>query len=70
MFAAMIGAAAGVLGALAGILAVFWGLGIVRPVVRSTIGRVTTIPQGCQKMGKDLNEVIKRLEQAGFTVKS
>ncbi len=45
-------------------------VGVIRPVVRTTIGRVTTIPQGCQKMGKDLNEVIKRSEQSGFTVKS
>lgn len=43
-------------------------LGIVRPVVRTTLGRVTTIIQGCEKQGKDLNEVVKQLEQAGFKV--
>ena len=43
-------------------------VGVVRPLVRTTLGRVTTIPQGCERQGKDLNEVIKKLEQAGFTV--
>ena len=43
-------------------------LGVVRPVVRTTLGRVTTIIQGCERQGKDLNEVVKRLEQAGFKV--
>lgn len=43
-------------------------LGVVRPVVRTTLGRVTTIIQGCERQGKDLNEVVKQLEQAGFTV--
>lgn len=43
-------------------------LGVVRPVVRTTLGRVTTITQGCERQGKDLNEVIEKLEQAGFTV--
>jgi len=44
-------------------------LGVVSPVVRKTIGRVTTIPQGCKKQGKDLDEVIKNLEENGFKVK-
>ena len=45
-------------------------LGVIKPVVRQTLGRLTTIPQGCEKQGKDLNEVIKLLEAKGFTVKS
>ena len=44
-------------------------LGVVRPVVRTTLGRVTTIIQGCERQGKDLNEVVEKLKQAGFTVK-
>jgi len=44
-------------------------LGVVNPVVRKTLGRKTTIPQGCNKQGKDLNEVIKILEEKGFRVK-
>ena len=45
-------------------------LGVANPVVRKTLGKITTIPQGCQKQGKDLNEVIKKLEEMGFKVKS
>ena len=44
-------------------------LGVVNPVVRKTIGRMTTIPQGCKKQGNVLNEVIKILEEKGFKVK-
>lgn len=45
-------------------------LGVVNPIVRKTLGRKTTIPQGVEKQGKDLNEVIKILEEKGFKVKS
>lgn len=45
-------------------------LGVIKPVVRQTLGRLTTIPQGCEKQGKDLNEVVKLLEAKGFTLKS
>jgi predicted RNase H-like HicB family nuclease len=37
-------------------------------VVRNALGKVTTIPTGCRKQGKDLDEVIKKLEEAGFKV--
>ncbi len=55
---------------LIGILKELGFLGLANPVLRRTIGRVTTIPQGCEKQGKDLSEVIKKLEKAGFAVKS
>lgn len=45
-------------------------LGIANAVARNTLGRVTTIPQGSQKQGKDLAEVIKTLEEKGFKVRS
>ncbi|MFC1988537.1 DUF1858 domain-containing protein [Chloroflexota bacterium] len=45
-------------------------LGVANAVARNTLGRVTTIPQGSQKQGQDLAEVIRNLEEAGFTVKS
>ncbi len=45
-------------------------LGIANPVVRKTLGRMTTIPQGCEKQGKDLAEVLKQLEEKGFRIKS
>ena len=43
--------------------------GVASAIVRNTLGRVTTIPQGCQKQGQDLTEVAKKLEEAGFVVK-
>ncbi len=44
-------------------------LGVANPIARKTLGKVITIPQGCKKLGKDLNEVIKKLEELGFKVK-
>ena len=44
-------------------------MGVISPLVRKTIGRTTTIPKGAEKQGKDLAEVIRKLEAAGFTVK-
>jgi len=45
-------------------------LGVANAIARNTLGRVTTIPQGCQKQGQDLAEVIKKLEDEGFQVKN
>ena len=45
-------------------------LGVANPVARKTLGRMTTIPQGCEKQGKDLAEVLKQLEEKGFRIKS
>ena len=44
--------------------------GVANPLVRKTMGRKITIPQGCEKQGKDLNQVITKLEEQGFKVKS
>ncbi len=44
--------------------------GVANAVARNTLGRVTTIPQGCQKQGQDLAEVVEKLEDTGFVVKS
>ena len=44
--------------------------GVANAIARNTLGRVTTIPQGCQKQGQELVNVIKKLEDAGFVVKS
>ncbi len=44
--------------------------GVASAIARNTLGRVTTIPQGCQKQGQDLTEIVKKLEDAGFVVKS
>jgi hypothetical protein len=44
-------------------------LGVRNSITRQTLGRVTSIPQGCQKMDKDLNEVIKIFKEKGFEIK-
>ncbi len=44
--------------------------GVANPLVRKTLGRVTTIPQGCEKQGRDLAEVVTELEKQGFAVRS
>jgi len=41
-------------------------LGIGNPVVRNTLGRKMTIPQGCKLQGKELAVVLKHLEEKGF----
>lgn len=43
---------------------------MANPLVRRTLGKKMTIPQGCEKLGEDLSEVIKKLEEKGFKVKS
>jgi hypothetical protein len=42
--------------------------GVARPAVRNTLGRVTTLAQGCEKQGKDLGEVVATLREHGFAV--
>jgi uncharacterized protein len=43
-------------------------MGVMSPLVRKTVGRTMTIPQGAGKQGKALAEVTRKLEAAGFTV--
>jgi hypothetical protein len=54
---------------LIGVLTEMGFFGVANPIARKTLGKVTTIPQGCKKQGKDLNEVIKKLKELGFKVK-
>lgn len=42
--------------------------GVKNPIVRKTLGRVTTLKQGIQKQKKNLNEVLEVLKQNGFEV--
>ena len=55
---------------LIAILADIGFLGIKNPIARNTLGRITTLPEGCKKQGKDLTEVIEKLKEKGFTVAS
>lgn len=43
-------------------------LGVANPVVRRTLGKKMTLPQGCAKQGQDLAAVIRKLEEKGFVV--
>ena len=45
-------------------------LGLANPIMRATMGKVTSIPQGCKKMGMDLDEVKKVLKEKGFEIKA
>ncbi|MCM8787417.1 MAG: DUF1858 domain-containing protein [Candidatus Omnitrophica bacterium] len=43
-------------------------LGVKNPVIKNTLGRVTTLKQGVEKQNKDINQVIEILKQKGFEV--
>ena len=45
-------------------------LGLANPVMRETMGKVTSIAQGCKKMGMDLDEVKRVLKEKGFEIKA
>jgi hypothetical protein len=45
-------------------------LGVRNPISRKTLGRMTTVPQGCDKMGKDLSQVTQALRERGSEVKT
>ena len=55
---------------LIGILKEMGFLGLTNPIMRATMGKVTTIPQGCKKMGMDLDEVKGVLKEKGFEIKA
>jgi len=44
-------------------------LGLANPIMRATMGKVTSIPQGCKKMGMDLDEIKRVLKEKGFEIK-
>ena len=43
-------------------------IGVINPLVRKTIGRKTTLLEGCKKQGKDLRVVIQKLKDEGFEI--
>jgi len=53
---------------LIGILKEIGFIGVANPVVRNTIGRKMTIPEGCKKQGKQLEDVVQKLKEHGFEV--
>jgi hypothetical protein len=44
--------------------------GVAVPELRNTHGKMITIPEGCQMHGKNLDEVVAKLREHGFEVKS
>jgi hypothetical protein len=50
------------------ILGEFGFMGVKNPIVRKTLGKKTSLLEGCKKQGKKLDEVIANLEEKGFTV--
>jgi hypothetical protein len=42
---------------------------ITNPFTLRTAGKVMTIPKGCNMKGFDIDMVVKKLEEKGFTVK-
>ena len=53
---------------LIGILKEMGFLGVLNPLVRKTLGKKMTVPEGSRKQQKDLEEVIKKLEDEGFRI--
>jgi hypothetical protein len=45
-------------------------LGVGNAVTRKTLGRATTIPQGCKKPGIHINDVIEKLKEKGFEIET
>lgn len=45
-------------------------VGLANPLLRRTLGRTTTLPEGCKRQGKDLSAVIEILESKGFSIKT
>ena len=41
---------------------------ITKPGMLQSMGRIMTIPKGCREKGKDLDDVIRQLEDMGYTV--
>lgn len=43
-------------------------MAITSPIIRNTLGRKMTIPNGCDKQRIELGKVVQELEQKGFQV--
>jgi hypothetical protein len=43
-------------------------IGVINPLVRKTLGKKTTIPQGAKKQGRDMEEIIEKLRDSEFEI--
>ena len=50
------------------ILADLGFMGVKNPIIRKTLGKKTSLLEGCKKQGKNLDEVTANLKEKGFTV--
>lgn len=50
------------------ILAGIGFMGVKNPIIRKTIGKKTTLREGCKKQKKNLDDVVKTLEGNGYAV--
>ncbi len=50
------------------ILGDFGFMGVKNPVIRKTLGKKTTLREGCRKQGKSVDDIRSMLEEMGFTV--
>jgi len=53
---------------LVDLLAVIGFMGVKNPIIRKTLGKKTTLREGCKKQKKNLDDVVKMLEGNGYTV--
>jgi len=51
------------------ILADIGFLGVKNPILRNTVGKKMTIPEGAKKIGIPINEIKEKLKQCGFSFK-
>ena len=43
-------------------------LGVKNPILRKTLGKKTSLIEGCKRQGKDIEEVRKKLKERGFNL--
>lgn len=53
---------------LIGLLKEMGFLGVANPLVRRTLGKKMTLPEGAKKQQKDLDEVLEKIRKAGFEI--
>ena len=50
------------------ILAELGFLGVKNPILRKTLGKKTSLLEGCKRQGKSIEEVRKKLQERGFNL--
>jgi len=50
------------------ILAELGFLGVKNPIVRKTLGKKTSLIEGCKRQGKSIEEIREKLKERGFNL--